>query len=522
MDAATRVRKRLAAGVAAIAIVGAMLAGCSAPSEDGGTAGERHAVTFGLDRAPYSMDPYRAALGGAFMAYLDPVYDTLVRMEPDGTFTPGLAEEWEYVTPREFRMTLREGLTFHTSGNPLDAEAVKANLDRLLTVTGPMTSELANDYESTDVIDERTVAVNLSGPNPDLERIFSQVLGMMVDPAAFDDPDALALAPAGAGPYVLDEARTVPDDTYVYTRTEGYWDEEAFPFDDLTLRVYTDRNAMLSALESGVATIGYGSPDNVDAAEGFGLEVASLPVNVMTLVLTDRERPESPLSNEKLRQAINYAVDREAILETVYRGQGVTTTQLFLEGPGTGFDAELDENFAYDPKRARELVEEAGFGGGVTITTGVPIAARDTVLAEAISSYLAEVGITLEIVALPPGTYGVEGWKPYNSITGSFAPQGAFADTKLIGLPGNSGFNAYNSQDASVSELWLEGAEAETVEERQAAFVELSERLQELSWYVPLVRLNAIALYDADKVGNVYLPPGISTPRVRGWTIPGE
>lgn len=514
---------RLAAGLTAIVMAGGLLAGCSAPADDGDDAGaQHHAITFGLDRGPYSMDPYRAALGGAFMAYLDPVYDTLVRMEPDGTFSPGLAQEWEYTSPREFRMTVREGLVFHGSGDPLDAEAVKANLDRLLTLVGPMTSELANDYESTEVIDDRTVVVHLSGPNPDLERIFSQVLGMMVDPTAFADPEGLALAPAGAGPYVLDGARTVPDDSYVYTRTEEYWDEEAFPFDELTLRVYTDRNAMLSALESGVATVGYGSPDNVAAAEGFGLEVATLPVNVMTLVLTDRERPESPLSNESLRQAINYAIDRDAILETVYRGQGVTTSQLFLEGPGTGYDEQLERNFEYDPERARELVEEAGFEDGVTITTGVPIAARDTVLAEAISSYLAEAGITLEIVALPAGTYGVDGWKPYNSITGSFAPQGAFADTKLIGKPGTSAFNAYGSQDDTVDALWLQGAEAGTIDERQAAFVELSARLQELSWFVPLVRLNAIALYDADKVGNVSLPPGISTPRVRGWTIPGE
>jgi len=515
-------RTRIAAGLAAVGLAAGLLVGCGPAAESGGDEDQHHAVTFGLDRGPYSMDPYRAALGGAFMAYLDPVYDTLIRMEPDGSFTPGLAEEWEYVSPREFRMTLREGVTFHGSGTPVDAAAVKANLDRLTDVVGPMTSELAPDYASSEVVDDRTVVVHLSAPNPDLERIFSQVLGMMVDPAAFEDPDALALAPVGAGPYVLDEGRTVPDDTYVYTKVDGYWDDEAFPFDELTLRVYTDRNAMLSALESGVATVGYGAPDNVAAAEGFGLAVASLPVNVMTLVLTDRERPESPLSEQKLRQAINYAIDREAILETVYRGEGVTTNQLFLEGPATGFDPDLEDVFEYDPARARTLVEEAGFADGVTITTGIPIAARDTVLAEAIASYLADVGITLEIVALPPGTYGVEGWKPYSSITGSFAPQGAFADTKLIAKPTSSGFNAHGSQDDTVDALWLEGAEAETVEERQAAFSELSAHLQDLAWFVPIVRLNAIALYDADKVGNVVLPPGISTPRVRGWTIPEQ
>ncbi|MGO2111347.1 MAG: ABC transporter substrate-binding protein [Pseudoclavibacter sp.] len=514
---------RLTAGVAVLALVVGFTSACTdlVGSGDASEAQDR-AVTFGVDRGPYSMDPYRAALGGAFMAYLDPVYDTLIRMEPDGSFIPGLAEEWEYESPSEFRITLREGLIFHGSGSPLGAEAVKANLDRLTSVVGPMSSELADDYGSTEVVDEYTVIVHLSGPNPDLERIFSQVLGMMVDPATFDDPDALALTPAGAGPYVLDEARTVPDDTYVYTRTEAYWDEESFPFEELTIRVYTDGNAMLSALESGVATVGYGAPDNVRAAEGFGLEVASLPVNVMTLVLTDRERPESPLSNQKIRQAINYAVDRGAILETVYSGEGVTTTQLFLEGAATGYDPALEDNFTYNPERARELVEEAGFGDGVTISTGVPIAARDTVLAEALASYLAEVGITLEIVALPPGTYGLEAWKPYNSITGSFAPQGAFADTKLIGMPTGSGFNAHASQDDTVDTLWSEGAEAATTEARQASFAQLSAHLQELSWFVPIVRLNAIALYDGDKVGNVHLPPGISTPRVRDWTIPGE
>ena len=509
------------AGVVAVAAAALLLAGCTSAPDSAEPAGPT-SVTFGLDRAPYSMDPYRAALGGAFMAYLDPVYDTLIRMEDDGSFTPGLATEWEYLDTRSFRMVLREGVTFHDeAGTPFDAVAVQANLDRLLTMTGPMTGELKPMYGSTEIVGEHEVIVHLTAANPDLERIFSQVLGMMVNPVALaENPDAVALAPQGAGPYVLDESRTVVDDTYVYEKIDGYWDDAAFPFDTLTLKVFVDRNAMLSALQSGVADVGYGAPDTLAAAENFGLSVATRPVNVMVVNFMDRDRPESPLSDPLVRRAISVAIDRESILQTVYSGQGVVTNQLFHEGPGTGFDADLENAFPYDPDLARELLAEAGVPDGFTFTSAIPVATRDTVLAEAIASNLAEVGITMEIVPLPPGAFGAEAWRPYHSITGSFASQGAFADTQLVGIPSGSGWNAHNSEDATITALWEAGAEAENVEERQERFAELSAEFQEQAWFAPIIRLNAIALYDAATVGGVELPPGISTPRIRGWVVP--
>src|SRR5699024_1534500 len=134
------------------------------------------------------------------------------------------------------------------------AEAVKANLDRLKTVVGPQTSDLATMYESTEIVDDTHVIVHLSSPNPALERIFSQLIGMMVNPNAIADEataEKLGQEPAGSGPFILDSGKTVVNDTYYFEKNPHYWAPDEFPYDELVIKVYSDQNAMLAAIETG-------------------------------------------------------------------------------------------------------------------------------------------------------------------------------------------------------------------------------------------------------------------------------
>ncbi|MGO2110826.1 MAG: ABC transporter substrate-binding protein, partial [Pseudoclavibacter sp.] len=329
-----------------IALVG--LTACSAGGDTQAQSGETAMLddlTFGVDRQPHSLDPYKSVLGGQFMAYLDPIYDTLIHQETDGSYTPGLATEWSYISLTEFELVLREDVVFSDGETPFDATAVQKNLDRLKVVSGGQTPELAPMYESTEIVDDHRVIIHLASPNPDLERILSQVLGMMANPRAIDDGVDLALDPQGVGAFTLDLDRTVVGDTYIYKKVDDYWDAAAYPFEQLTVKVYTDRNAMLSALQSGVAMVGYGQADTMQTAEGYGLGIATLPVVLYLLNFIGRDT--APLDDVRVRQALNYAVDRESILETLYHGLGTTTRQMFPEGTATGYDPALEEEYPY-------------------------------------------------------------------------------------------------------------------------------------------------------------------------------
>ena len=215
------------------------------------------------------------------------------------------------------------------------------------------------------------------------------------------------------------------------------------------------------------------------------------------------------------------AVDREAILKTLYRGFGQATPQVFPEGEATGYNPELQDAYPYDPAKAKRLLAEAGYEDGFSFTTALPVAARDTPLAEALASYYAAVGVTLEITALPPGTMGTESYQAFDSSVTGLGGQGAFIDAQQLLMPTGLGLNAKNSQSDEFDSMWEEASDSGDTEERAAGYRELGAAVVEQAWFVPVARLDAIALYNTDVIGDLELTPGLSVPRIRGWQLAG-
>lgn len=491
-----------------------VLAGCSGGPDEGE---DRGTLAIGVERSPNSFDPLQSFLGGQYMQHLDPVYDTLIRMEPDGSFSPGLATEWSYIDTTTFEMTLREGVVFSDGTTEFNAEAVKANLDRLETVVGPQTSDLAAMYESTEVIDDSNVVIHLSSPNPALERILSQLLGMMVNPNAIDDEDALGENPQGTGPYTLDDTRTVVNNTYFYTENEHYWEPDAYPYSELEIKTYTDQNAMLTALQSGVVSIGYGSPETVDTAEGAGLGVVTDTVNVAWLALNDRDGEiAEALADERVRQALNYAIDREAIVDTVFRGQAEPTAQVFPSGT-EGYDPDLNDRYPYDPEEAESLLEEAGYADGFSFTTGLAFPERDSTLTEALASYYSNIGVTMEIEPMPEGSFSAEDHEIFASVVHAMGGQGAYSDGPLLLQPTGTIWNPRDTEREEFDELWREGTNADNDEDRIAAYEELSAEIVEEAWFVPVANTNAIYYFDEDVFADAPFTPQLTVPQMHSW-----
>lgn len=197
-------RPRLAA-LAVLSVAALALAGCSSsgasPADD--PSGGETSLTWGW-ALPTSWDPVTSVAGWDTHA-LALVYDGLTQLDPEGDVVPGLAESWEYdPTGTRVTFTLREDLTF-ADGTPIDAAAVKANLERGRDQADSTLAGQLGIITGVEVVDDRNVTVVLDQADYQVPYLFAGKTGFIVNPAAFDDVAALATQPEGSGPFELVE-----------------------------------------------------------------------------------------------------------------------------------------------------------------------------------------------------------------------------------------------------------------------------------------------------------------------------
>ncbi len=397
MRSATLIRLAAVTTVAALA-----LTACSAADPEPAQSGDSATaplLTIGALQEPTSWDPAQANEGHLAPIYQS-VYDTLIKREPDGELVPMLATEWE--TSEDglaLTLELRTDVTF-TDGTAFDAEAVKANIEHFQGANGPMLGNLSG-VTSVDVVDEDTVVLNLDAPDPDLAANLSNAGGYMGSPAALASPD-LATTPVGSGPYVLDTSRSVVGSTIIVTRNEDYWGDP-LPFDEVDFRILTDETARLNALTSG--QIDFASLNRAASAvqaQAAGLNAPEpFSVNWGGILFFDRDGALLPeLADVRVREALAIAIDSEALVQVGWEGLGAETSQVF--GPETAaYDEALNDTYAYDPERARELLAEAG-ASDLTLTLPVS-GVFEPVIYDAIIQNWQDIGVTVNRHQWAPG-----------------------------------------------------------------------------------------------------------------------
>ncbi|BAN02983.1 oligopeptide ABC transporter oligopeptide-binding protein [Ilumatobacter coccineus YM16-304] len=350
--------------------------------------------------APSRLDPHRSTLSQdndkLFLAL-----DRLVHQAPNGDPVAGLATEWEFIDDgATLRFTLREGVTFH-DGEPFNAEAVKANIERAQTIEGgTQTGDLAVITEVT-VVDDYTVDFSLDGPAAALPLILSDRAGAMLSPASFDNPD-IDEKPVGAGMYEVVEHNV--GSLIVYEAYDGYWDKDAQGLAGVEYHVMSDSGTRSNAIQSGAVDWTIVDNEAYDRlAETDGLEVG---------LFDDVAYPNQPLNKSRealaiveVRQAINHAIDREALANVLASGYAVPCSQPWPEGY-VAFNEEIGcDYYDYDPEKARELLAEAGYPDGfeLELLDTPPSATQRT---EAITAMLEAIGIDVTVRELAPGTAG--------------------------------------------------------------------------------------------------------------------
>jgi len=351
---------RTGAAVAALAIGGGCLATAAAQSPvRGGT------LVIGQVQDMKTLDPVRSQdLSEREIMYL--VYNTLVRLDTDFSIKPELATSWQ-IEEEGLRIVfkLRPGVTFH-DGTPLDAEAVKWNLDWRMDANGksPQKKGLSDIIKTVTVVDPLTVAIDLKIQAPGLLGMLAQREGFVESPAAAKKAgDDFGSNPVGSGPFIFKE--WVRGNRVVVERNPGYWEDGKPYLDKIVLQNIAGSVIGIQRLRTGEIDLIHSlTPQDVLQIQNVSdVELVKAPANRWWSLQWQVDKP--PFDNLKLRQAIAYAIDRKNLVDIVQLGKAEIAES--PTPPGLWWYSSDVNSYEYNPEKARALLKEAGYPNGLQI-----------------------------------------------------------------------------------------------------------------------------------------------------------
>lgn len=318
----------------------------------------------GAPANPSSLDP---ATGGAGSDHviLFPLYDTLVTWDYQSLKAePGLAESWDFTDPKTLVLKLRPGVKFH-DGTDLDAEAVKINLDRSRSAEFSNIRADLGSVDQVEVNDSHTITLHLKNPDTALPLILSDRAGMMVSPTALKkNNNRVDRAPVGAGFMRFGKWNDGSDVTM--SRFDGYWREGRPQLGAIEFKIITDSATRLRAVMSGQADLAY----HLDGRQKPLVERAPMLQSAVDSTVycfqLYMNMSRKPLTDVRVRKAINHAIDRDAFIRATMAGAG-EPAYMNLPKSHWAFDEQTATLYPYDPDKAKALLKEAGHPDGVEL-----------------------------------------------------------------------------------------------------------------------------------------------------------
>lgn len=334
--------------------------------------------------------------GGSAAAFsaLRHITEPLVFFDAVGEYVPKLATEWERVDDLTWRFTLREGVSFH-NGEPWNAEAAKFSIDQAINPDLKVWHRFATGsvLASASVVDEFTVDIVTKTPNDNLPNILTAV--DMVPPKHVGADQANQNTnPIGTGPFKF--VSFTPRSELVLERNDDWWGETP-DIKNLTFRIIPERSTRVAALEAGeVQVINSLAPEDLKRLESAGAKIESSATTRTIMIALRSDR--GPLQNPKIRQAMNYAVNKEEIVAALLDGIAEP-----LAGPLSptlpGALTNLGP-YPYDPAKAKALLAEAGYAGEpITLAVGAGRYPNDDQVGLAIVEQLKQAGLNINFIA---------------------------------------------------------------------------------------------------------------------------
>lgn len=400
--------KKMLVGLLVLTLVaGALLSGCGGSGGGGAVTPEpSNDLIIAIGAEPENLDPLKMMSSPA-ATISEHMVESLIYLDVDGTLQPALAETWE---PSEdglaWDLKLREGVQFH-DGTPFNAEAVKYNLDRFIGFEDPekkaVFAFLLGEVSEVEAVEEYLVRIHLNRPFAPIASHLSHSFISMHSPASLEAlPDGEYVdKPVGTGPFVFgswDRGQQI-----VMAKNDNYWGG-APQLDSVTFKFVPEAGSRVMMLEAGeVHAIMAVPPTEISRLEGVdGIDVVR-QTSVRVIYMGFNQEREL-FEDVRVRQALNYAIDKDALINTVFQGVGQPSSAPVV--PAIFGYTEVGP-YEYNPEKARELLADAGYADGFEITLFHPTGRypQDATVAVAVQAMLAEVGVTAKLETREWGTY---------------------------------------------------------------------------------------------------------------------
>ena len=379
----------------AIVLVVSFFCGCQ-PAADQATAEGDYTIVVGLSQTILTLDPANHR-NRETETVIRNIYDGLVTRKTDGTVVPEIAESWENPEPTIWEFKIRDGIKFH-DGTELTVEDVKFTFDRILK-EGAMEGEtsprqgLLGPLQEVEIVGDDVVRFILAEPYPILLAMLphQQIVSKAYVEAVGSE---IATRPMGCGPFKFVEGSI--DERIVLERFEDYYGGSPeippvgpAPAKRVIFEFMPEVSTRVAALQGGDVHIIHAIPPDMVATLESDPNIEVKTVDGTRMHMFEMNVNMAPFDDVRVRQALNYAIDMEAIVENVLLGYGTAVSGPLLPH-GFAVHPEL-QPYGYDPDKARELLAEAGYAGGFELVIDTSDELKDVVYAAA--SMLTEVGI---------------------------------------------------------------------------------------------------------------------------------
>lgn len=440
-------------------------------------------VVVGIQQDLDSLDPHKAVAAGT-QEVLFNIFEGLVKPDEDGNLVPAVASKYQISEDgTRYTFELRDGIKFQ-NGELVTVEDIVYSIKRsagLLDVEDPtinVRSALKNITE-VKAKDDKTVEVVLGAPDTEMLAYFT----MAIIPANYDKQEE---APIGTGPFKFDSFKHGV--SLVVTRFEEYWGKQAY-LDEVTFKIVEKAETAMMELQAGSIDIyPYITEDQAEQLKAnFNVQVGNM--NLVQALFLNNAR--APFDNPKVRQALNYAIDRQVILDMVAGGAGTPIGSAMFASFTKYYEEALASYYSVNLEKAKELLAEAGYSNGLEFTITVPSNYQYHVdTAQVIVDQLAQIGVTAKIQTIEWAAWlsDVYVGRQYEAtIVGLDAP--VLASRELLQRYGSEAKNNFIGFRNAEYDSILEKALATTNEEEKVTYYKELQRI---------LTENAASVYIAD------------------------